>query len=102
MNDPEFSAVMSLIALLADPVPAKAKLEELRAAIAEAAAKEAAADRLHGELAARVAELDQREAELDRRESEIVDGRIQLHARAKEFDEQVKSLTARAAGLRQI
>jgi hypothetical protein len=52
MSDHEFSAVMSLIALLADPAAAKARLEELRATIDGAAAREAEANAAHAKLEA--------------------------------------------------
>ena len=98
----EFDTVLALVTLLASPEATKAKLVELREAIAAADTHKAEAEAAHVELAARVAELDERKAELDRRETEIVDQRIRLQVRAAAFDEQVKSLTTRADGLRRL
>src|SRR5258708_21412860 len=66
MRNPEFSAVMSLITLLADPPTALGRLQELQAAHDAVAAKEAEADAVIAKIEIELAAERKRLGELEK------------------------------------
>jgi hypothetical protein len=71
MKSPEFDGVMALIALLADPAAAKARLVELQAAINGAAEREAEANAAHAALEAERSRLAKLADDLRAREVKV-------------------------------
>jgi hypothetical protein len=87
MSDPEFPAVMALITVIADPAAAKARLQELQAAISTAEARKTEADAAH-------AENDRERGRLAELEKGIRDREVQVHLAESKIADDLKEIRA--------